>query len=288
VSGFSGGDGRAIGIRRNLYHGIARIRWRPVQFDAATGDCLLYRLGEVVPQVPAISHLDRAGCAAADGFGIRTGPIPADDLDPGMLAQPVGEGVCSPIRQQLDRSVGVDIDDDRPVDMPTAQREVVHAERRHHTDCAIRQRPHQSQQGVAGGAQPEPVGQPRPRPARQGQPDSRQHRVQQLAAPTIARRQPVHLLGERRTRTAGFRTPEPANPQSDPHRLAADRGVGQPAFIAAVHPLRALPALRTGRAARAWTRPNLNRPGHPHDPVDHHRRQMRQQHLAPLELTFRT
>ena len=65
-----------------------------MQFDAATGDCLLYRLGEVVPQVPAISHLDRAGCAAADGFGIRTGPIPADDLDPGMLAQPVGEGVC--------------------------------------------------------------------------------------------------------------------------------------------------------------------------------------------------
>ena len=128
----------------------------PLQFDAATGDCLLYRLGEVVPQVLAISDLDRAGCAAADGLGISTGPIPAHDLDPGILAQPVGEGGCSPIRKQLDRSVGVDIDDHRPVDMPTAQREVVHAERRHHIDCTIRQRPHQSQQGVAGGAQPEP------------------------------------------------------------------------------------------------------------------------------------
>ena len=85
-----------------------------------TGDRLLDRLGEVVPQVPAIGHLDRAGCAAADGFGVRTGAIPAHDLDPGMLAQPVGEGVCRPIRKHLDRSVGVDIDDHRPVDMPTA------------------------------------------------------------------------------------------------------------------------------------------------------------------------
>ena len=65
-----------------------------MQFDAVTGDRLLDRLGEVVPQVPAIGHLDRAGCAGADGFGVRTGAIPAHDLDPRMLAQPVGEGVC--------------------------------------------------------------------------------------------------------------------------------------------------------------------------------------------------
>ena len=91
-----------------------------MQFDAVTGDRLFHRLGEVVPQVPAIGHLDRAGCAAAHGFGVRTGAIPAHDLDPGMLAQPVGEGVCRPIRKHLDRSVGVDIDDHRPVDMPTA------------------------------------------------------------------------------------------------------------------------------------------------------------------------
>ena len=60
------------------------------------------------------------------------------------------------------------------------------------------------------------------------------------------------------------------------------------ALITAAHPLRMLPALRTVRAARARSRPNLNRTGHPHDPVDHHRRQMRQQHLTPLELTCRT
>ena len=47
-----------------------------MQFDAMTHERLLHCRGEVAPQVPAISHVDHAGCAAADGSGIRTGPIP--------------------------------------------------------------------------------------------------------------------------------------------------------------------------------------------------------------------
>jgi hypothetical protein len=39
-------------------------RWR-VQTVVVTGHCLLYVLGEVVPQVPPVGYLDRCGCAGA-------------------------------------------------------------------------------------------------------------------------------------------------------------------------------------------------------------------------------
>ena len=81
-----------------------------------------------------------------------------------------------------------------------------------------------------------------------------------MAAPTIPHRRPVHLLGKRATRTAGFGTPEPSILQPDPHRLAGDRSVDQTAFIATVHSLRVHPAVRTGRAHRARPTRHLGAP----------------------------
>jgi len=43
--------------------------------------------------VPPIRDLDRVGCAETGGFGVRPGPVTADDLQSGMSAQPVGEDV---------------------------------------------------------------------------------------------------------------------------------------------------------------------------------------------------
>jgi hypothetical protein len=43
---------------------------------------------QVRQQVPAIGHLDRIGRRLVRGPGVGRGPIAADDLDTGMLAQP--------------------------------------------------------------------------------------------------------------------------------------------------------------------------------------------------------
>jgi hypothetical protein len=95
------------------------------------GDGLLHVLGQVVPQVPAVGDLDRGRRALPGAVGVGAGPVPADHLGAGMRAQPAGEGVGLAVGEQVDRAVGGHVDQDRAVDVPAAQREVVHAEHRH-------------------------------------------------------------------------------------------------------------------------------------------------------------
>lgn len=91
---FAGADGqtrlRALGRR---LRGVLRcgggfvlvgrgIRLDPV--GPVGHDDLLDRLAEVVPQVPAVSYLDRVGGAFADGFRVGAGTIPADNLHAGV------------------------------------------------------------------------------------------------------------------------------------------------------------------------------------------------------------
>ncbi len=52
-------------------------------------DDLLDGLHEVVPQVPAVGDLNRVRGAGPDAFGVCAGPVTADELQPGMGAQPV-------------------------------------------------------------------------------------------------------------------------------------------------------------------------------------------------------
>ena len=51
---------------------------------------LLYRLGKVVPQMPAICHLHRIRRAGPNAFGVGTGP--AHHLHTRMLKKPVRDG----------------------------------------------------------------------------------------------------------------------------------------------------------------------------------------------------
>jgi hypothetical protein len=96
-----------------------------------TGHCLLYVLGEVVPQVPPVGYLDRCGCAGAGAVGVGAGAVPADHLHPGVLEQPGREGVGFPVREQVDRTVGIHVDQHGAVPVAAPQREVVHAQYLH-------------------------------------------------------------------------------------------------------------------------------------------------------------
>ena len=56
------------------------------QAAVVSGDGLFDVLGQVVPQMPPIGHLDRPRCPTAGSLGIGTGAVPADHLGARMLA----------------------------------------------------------------------------------------------------------------------------------------------------------------------------------------------------------
>ena len=60
------------------------------------GDGLAGCLAQVLPQVEAVSDLDRVRGAVPDALGVGSGPVPAHDRHAGMLAQPGGESAGLP------------------------------------------------------------------------------------------------------------------------------------------------------------------------------------------------
>ncbi|KMO94630.1 hypothetical protein ACS04_29040 [Streptomyces roseus] len=88
------------------------------------GDTSLGGLAEVVPEVPPVSDLNCLGCAGGGAFGEERGPVPADHFDPWPFRQPGREAGGFPVRQQIYRPTGLDIDQDCPV-VPTLARRIL-------------------------------------------------------------------------------------------------------------------------------------------------------------------
>jgi hypothetical protein len=65
--------------------------------------------------VKPVCHLDRVGRPLPTTFGVRAGAIADDDLDAGVATKPVGEYVGGAIVEQIDRSVRLEIDEQRAV-----------------------------------------------------------------------------------------------------------------------------------------------------------------------------
>jgi hypothetical protein len=91
------------------------------------GDGLGGVLGEVVPQVPAVRDLDRAGGAIAGAFGVGSGPVPADHPCARVRLEPVRQRPRLAAGQDVDRLPGGDVDQDGCVDVAAAQRKVIDA-----------------------------------------------------------------------------------------------------------------------------------------------------------------
>jgi hypothetical protein len=91
------------------------------------GDCPLHRLGEIMEQVPPVRDLDGERRAAGRALGI------AAARSRQITSTPAGcpattRGLRGSPRQHVDRPAGLDVDQDGAVDMPAAQREVIHAQ----------------------------------------------------------------------------------------------------------------------------------------------------------------
>ncbi len=83
---------------------------------------------EVPPEVPSVTDLHRIGQSTADCFGVGGRAVPADDLDPGMFAQPGLQRGGLAVGQDRDAPAGLGIRDDRGVTMAAAQGEIVHVD----------------------------------------------------------------------------------------------------------------------------------------------------------------
>lgn len=73
-------------------------------------NCFLHRLGQVVPQMPAVGDLDRPRRTGTGRLGVRAGTIAADHLGSRVRLQPLGHGAGAPIRKDIDRSMGAHVD----------------------------------------------------------------------------------------------------------------------------------------------------------------------------------
>jgi len=85
-------------------------------------------LAQAVPQVPAVTGLDRAGQGTADRLAVGAGPVPAYDLHAGVNAQPRLRHAGGPARQDIDALPGLGVDHDGGVVVAAAQREVIDAQ----------------------------------------------------------------------------------------------------------------------------------------------------------------
>jgi hypothetical protein len=122
--------------------------------------------------LPALIRLKLPGFEAdleAGTGAISPGPTGQVTFGPGRFSIPTGgmERLRGPFRQHVHRPAGLDIDQDRAVDVPTAQREVIDAEDLGGAACWVRQGADQPQQRGPAGRARQPPGQPGTGPAAQ-------------------------------------------------------------------------------------------------------------------------
>src|SRR5207248_1380103 len=91
---------------------------------AVRGDLLRRGLSQQMPQVPAVAALN---CAGKRLHGLAVGPraVPAHDLDARVRRQPVPGDAGGAALRDAGPAAGLGADQDRRVDMPLPQGEVV-------------------------------------------------------------------------------------------------------------------------------------------------------------------
>src|SRR5215831_17387374 len=86
-------------------------------------DSLPGGLAEVVPQVPAVADLHRAGQCLADGLAVGARSVPAHD--PGMVPYPFFRDVGGAAGDDVDAAAGLGVDQHGRADAAAAQRDVI-------------------------------------------------------------------------------------------------------------------------------------------------------------------
>ena len=107
----------AAGLRSGL--GCARCRG-VIELLAVTLQYTLDEVAHVLEQVPAVGDLHCFGRTAPCAIGVDLRAVAGDDLDTGMLDEPMREALCRTPRQQVDGDAALEVDEDGPVGVPLA------------------------------------------------------------------------------------------------------------------------------------------------------------------------
>jgi len=89
---------------------------------------LVQGLAGILQEVKAVSDLHRIRCALPCSFGVRLCSVSHDVLDTGMGAQPGRQRLSGPAREEIDRSMGLEIDQERSVHLTAMEGEIIDAE----------------------------------------------------------------------------------------------------------------------------------------------------------------
>ncbi len=213
----------------------------------------LEHVAQVGEQVPAIGHLDRARRALARTVGIGPAAIAADNLGTGVRFQPRFQARGGAIREQVDRAMRLQVDEDRAVSAPFLQAPVVHAEYARRLDRRERRLGHRPAQGVAAHRDPQVGQQARAGRAAHGDAEDEDDDGEARRPLGVGRGDRRQPLGEDAPRAARIVAEPAARTEAEAHRQPLPGHVGKPAGVPTVDPDGGVVADRAagGRAARA-------------------------------------
>jgi len=202
-------------------------------------------VAEVAQQMPAIGYLYGAGRSTPGAVGIHAGPVPCDDLNPGMPLQPSRHAAGAPVRQKIDHAITLQINDDRAVSRSAAPRPIIypnHARRNRRIEMS---RSHQPQDRIAADWHSQFAGQSRTRftPGRQS---DRQLAFSQSHGPSRPRPHCLrHPFRKYACLTFGFGTAKSSSSQPEFHDPAIPWQISQIPLIMTVNASGCLTATRT-------------------------------------------
>jgi len=159
-----------------------------------------------------MANVLRVGCTRACPFGVRFGPVPRDDLHAGVRAQPVRQHHGGAVVEKVDRAMRLQVNEQRGVPVPAAQREVIdlqHAWRRD-DGVTLSQQP---EQRVRARRRSCGVRESRPRLAASGLREGGEHRCDLRRAPRVAWQAGAKRLRKCVSVAARIRAAEPPDAQ---------------------------------------------------------------------------
>jgi hypothetical protein len=109
-------------------------------------------LGQQMPQVPAVPALDGVRQRRADGLAACPGPVAGDDLDAGVLAEPVLDDIGGAAFQDVDAPAGLGVDEDGRVDQAPPQGKIVNPQHAGHFQGGQGDPEQDPQRGLPGDA----------------------------------------------------------------------------------------------------------------------------------------
>jgi hypothetical protein len=194
----------------------------------------LHHLAEVLDDMESVGNLEGIGSASSSAVGIGTTPIPTDDLHTWVLGEPPGKGLCPPILREINPTPALQVDQDRPISLPTTEREVIDAEHPWRLQLRQRRGPDRTHHGIRAHRHRKPDEKACSCLASRDQPDQLNCSRETMGPPGVPGCHRGQLLGKDAALTPGVRAEEAPDGEPQPNRSAVPGKVGECTDVVAV------------------------------------------------------